>query len=262
MHPVLFRLPWVGWPVHTYGVMIAIGFVIGLGYVVRESRRVGLDPEKMLDVCFWLLVSGFAGARVLFILVNWREYLEMPLAILTFWKGGFVWYGGLITAFGVVVWLLKRKGLHTWRAADVLAPAVIFGLAFGRLGCTSAGCCFGSQVTGHPWWAIFMNGAWRIPSQPIMSLNAMAIFALLLILRRYKKWEGQLTWTLMVIYPITRFLVEYLRGDKERGYVIEGYLSTSQFIGIIFILFALAGYFYYRKRNMPLPETAPVPETT
>ncbi|MBN2361306.1 MAG: prolipoprotein diacylglyceryl transferase, partial [Deltaproteobacteria bacterium] len=74
MHPVLFRIPIVDWPLHTYGVLIAVGFIVGIGLGVREARRQGEYEDEVLDFAFWALVGGMIGARVYFILVNWKQY--------------------------------------------------------------------------------------------------------------------------------------------------------------------------------------------
>ena len=92
-----------------------------------------------------------------------------------------------------------------------------------------------------------------------MSINSLLIFILLLILRKYKAWEGQLTWTLMIVYSIFRFGIEMLRGDIERGFVSEGSLSTSQFIGIIYLSFSIAGYIFFRKRYLDRVKNADLP---
>lgn len=145
------------WPLHTYGVLIAMGFVVGISLGVREARRTHFDEEAVLDMGFWSLVSGMVGARVYFILVNWKEYfvdhpwvpvsmggktINVP-AVLAVWQGGLVFYGGALGAVLTFFWFCRKRGLPYGRFADILIPSLPVGHALGRLGCFAAGCCWG-----------------------------------------------------------------------------------------------------------------------
>ncbi|MBU0551679.1 prolipoprotein diacylglyceryl transferase, partial [Myxococcota bacterium] len=168
MRPVLFWL--FGYPIHTYPVMIATGFIIGVWLAARYAERVGLNRDMILDLSWWLLVSGLVGSRVVFIMVNWDQYyyacvdvarynalypatpLDGPdcTRILRFWTGGLVFYGGVIGAILTMIWFLRRERVAVLPVADTIIPALAIGQFFGRLGCLSAGCCFG-KPTGAPW---------------------------------------------------------------------------------------------------------------
>jgi phosphatidylglycerol:prolipoprotein diacylglycerol transferase len=146
------------WPLHTYGVLIALGFIFGIGIGVREARRTGFDEEAVLDMGFWALLSGMVGARIYFILVNWKEYFvthpwvrveqlgfDIP-AVLAVWQGGLVFYGGAIGAVATFFWFATRRKLPVWRFADILIVSLPLGHALGRLGCFAAGCCWGDSA--------------------------------------------------------------------------------------------------------------------
>ncbi|MBI5495953.1 MAG: prolipoprotein diacylglyceryl transferase [Deltaproteobacteria bacterium] len=146
------------WPLHTYGVLIALAFIIGIGLGVREARRTGFDEEAVLDMGFWALLSGMVGARVYFIAVNWKEYFvtkpwvkvealpfEIP-AVLAVWQGGLVFYGGAIAAVATFFWFARKRGLPVGRFADILIPSLPLGHALGRMGCFAAGCCWGDAA--------------------------------------------------------------------------------------------------------------------
>jgi len=148
------------WPLHTYGVLIAVAFVAGIALAVREARRTGFDEEAVLDMGFWSLVSGMVGARIYFILVNWKEYfvdhpwvtvtlksstIKVP-AVLAVWQGGLVFYGGALGAVLTFFLFARKRGLPYGRFADILIPSLPVGHALGRLGCFAAGCCWGDSA--------------------------------------------------------------------------------------------------------------------
>ncbi|MFH1812459.1 MAG: prolipoprotein diacylglyceryl transferase [Pseudomonadota bacterium] len=176
MHPVLFRIPIVDWPLHTYGVLIALGFVMGIFVATREARRQGEYEDEALDFAFWALVGGLVGARVYFIAVNWHQYFVtnpwvtvewLPFripAILAVWQGGLVFYGGALG--GVIAFLIYayRHKLHLGKFADLAIVSLPLGHFFGRLGCFAAGCCWGEPafhldagkvIADMPWAASF-----------------------------------------------------------------------------------------------------------
>ena len=251
MHPTLFEIPISFFgrnlAVHTYGFFIAVGFVLGVWLAMREARKVGEDPEKLLDLSFWLLVAGLLGSRVVFIAVNWEEYLHDPLAIVRVWEGGLVWYGGFLGAVLAAYIYVRRYRLSFWRLADILIPSVPLGHAFGRLGCFSAGCCWGREcATDFALRVRFMHAdslAPRdVPLHPVQLYEAFGeamIFFALVLFRSRKRFDGQVMLMYMTLYPILRSVVEIFRGDKERGFIIPGALSTSQFISILVLAGAI-----------------------
>ncbi len=263
MHPVLFKIgPIV---IHTYGVMVALGFIMGMWYSAREAERLGLDVNKILDLAFWVLIGGLIGARLLFIITLWKDFMHYPLEMLKVWKGGLVWYGGVIGGGLTAYYYIKKHNLPFWPVIDIISTAAFIGLAFGRLGCTSAGCCHGKVIPwadpkNPPWWALVftddrslvplsMRGKPLYPTQPLSSLCAFCLFSFLLVWRRYKKFDGELFSLALIIYSVYRFLIEFLRGDKIRGFVIPGVLSTSQFIGIFTFLAGIYFYWYLWNKN-------------
>ncbi len=158
MHPVLFRLPFVDWPLHTYGVLIALGFVGGIFVAAREARRHGEYEEEVLDFAFWALVGGMIGARLYFILVNWKQYfITQPFvtvdllpfripAVLAVWQGGLVFWGGALG--GVLAFLIyaHKHRMHIGKFADLAIVSLPLGHFFGRLGCFAAVCCWGEPA--------------------------------------------------------------------------------------------------------------------
>lgn len=125
--------------IHTFGVMVALGFIVGMSYCKWEAIRIGEDANRILDLTFWIMISGILGARALFIATEWSLYAAHPIEILYIWKGGLVWYGGFIAAFLTALYYMRRRGMPIWPTSDLVAPGVMLGLSFGRIGCLTAG---------------------------------------------------------------------------------------------------------------------------
>jgi phosphatidylglycerol---prolipoprotein diacylglyceryl transferase len=256
-----------GFSLHTYGVLIALGFLLGIILAAREARRVGLEPARVLDLCFWILVSGLCGARLLYIVTNLPDYaglcregvhegarsaLWKCSAVLHIWEGGLVFYGGFLGAMALVLWYVRRHQMGFLRTADLLAPSLAIGHFWGRIGCYAAGCCWG-RPCALGWGARFPRGSLVFddltarglmaagaartpplhPTQLYEAGGELAIFFLLLALRRRKRFHGQVLLGYLMLYPVLRSLVEVFRGDAARKFVIPGALSTSQFVSIL-----------------------------
>lgn len=286
MHPVLFRLPIIDVPLHSYGVLIVTGFLLAMYVAWKEARRVrpGFE-EEVLDFAFWALVGGMVGARVVFILVNWRDYAKNPLEIFVVWRGGLVFYGAAIGGFLAFVWFAKKRGYSLSMgllAADIIIVGVPLAHVFGRFGCIAAGCCWGGAhfhfddvgavISDIPLAARFPEqslayqslikssspeivAAMResgltmplFPSQLAEAFGEGLIFLTLLVVRSRKWFHGQVILTYGLLYPILRFTLEFFRGDAERGLAV---LSTSQFISLVVAGASLYGIFVLRKRGM------------
>jgi phosphatidylglycerol:prolipoprotein diacylglycerol transferase len=137
MFPIFARLADI--TIHTYGVMLALGFLLAILVAMRQARRTGLDPNVVLDLGFYFLIAGLLGSRLFYVAGNWEEFRNHPVEIVMFWRGGLVYYGGLIFAFLVGVWYIKKNRLDFAGIADLLAPSIALGQSLGRLGCFSAG---------------------------------------------------------------------------------------------------------------------------
>lgn len=297
MHPVLFRVPLIDLPLHTYGVMIVSGFLLAMYVSFREARRLGQLEDEVLDVAFWALVGGLIGARVVFIIVNWEqyfveqfwdpEYTFLP-SIFVVWKGGLVFWGAALGGLSAFLLFCRRRGMDletTLRFADIIVLGLPLAHVFGRFGCVAAGCCWGDAmfmwgesgqaVSEIPFAARFPEGSLAyssllqssssdvvavmkdtghtvplFPSQLAESLGEGFIFLTLLLVRQRKWFHGQVVLTYFMLYPMLRIFLEVFRGDTERGYVIDGVLSTSQFISILVALAALTLIFVLRKRGV------------
>jgi phosphatidylglycerol---prolipoprotein diacylglyceryl transferase len=253
MHPILIRFG--PFTIHTYGFLIAIGFLIGLWLAVKQAQKENIPVNKILDLSFYLLLAAIVGSRLFFILINAEHYINHPIDVFKIWEGGLVFYGGVLLAVPVAVWYIKRYGLDIWSTADIFAPSIAIGHVFGRLGCLSAGCCFGKTAEALPWGIIFTDPECLAPTNVLLhptqlyeSAGELLIFLILIMLRTYKSFNGLLFMSYLILYAVLRFIVEFFRGDVGRGFIM-GNLSVSQGISILIFFTGVAGFFVLRQKN-------------
>jgi phosphatidylglycerol---prolipoprotein diacylglyceryl transferase len=234
---------------HTYGLLLAVAFLVALWVVAREARRTGLDPARITDLSIYVLLAGLVGARVLLVAVDWNRIDWNWRDLLNLLQSGGVFYGGLLGALPVAWWYVRRHRLPGWATADVLIPGVAIGQSIGRLGCLCAGCCYG-RPTDVPWAITFRNVTANReigtpldvpihPTQIYESLATLGIFFVLLAVARRKKFDGQVLLTYLALYAVARFVIEIYRGDAARGTVFSGLMSTSQLIAVVMFFAAL-----------------------
>ena len=247
MHPILFEIPKIefgNWmlgpiPIRLYGLMIGIGFLLGIYLSSRRAKKEGLDPDRILDMGVYLLLAAIVGSRLLYVLTTLPDFANNPLDVFAIWKGGLVFYGGVIAAVPVGIWYLKKHSLPVWKTADIIAPYAALAHAFGRLGCFFAGCCYGAPgsssvcITYNDPHSLAPLGVALYPTQLMESGGDLLIFGALILLRKYKKFDGQLFWFYLLFYSVLRFIIELFRGDAIRGVYFGGFISTSQIIAIL-----------------------------
>lgn len=303
MRPELFSVLGVAAP--SYFVLLLTGFFFATAIAVLWARRIGQDPDVLVDLSLAMLLSGVVGARlghVLFDghlmdyvhlctnppLVDWHvararclspEYrgtwdaaagLCHPghadcFAWARFWAGGLTYYGGFVGAAAVAVPLLRRDKFPFWKAADIAAAAVPAGLAFGRVGCLLAGCCFGAPAE-LPWSVRFPGASpasdaqakaallrsadlpslYVHPTQIYEALASLAVAAVcVFVVLPRKRYDGQVMVAFLVLYAAARFVVEIWRRDERGGF---GGLSFSQIAGIVLVLVAVVVHRSRRPR--------------
>jgi phosphatidylglycerol---prolipoprotein diacylglyceryl transferase len=314
-----------GLPIHAYGILLMLGFLSAVSLASKMAEREWLGEQGVRvkeliqdQLSLLALVGGVLGSRLLFVLVNWNEQGISGLFSLS---GGLVFYGGLLGAIALSVWFARRHRLDFMRLADLCIPTVSLGQCLGRLGCFSAGCCWGDPARAHFPFAVhfpgaqlaknifgqlggtsslayqsqaedkryvieatgqvvhqLVPGAVRIsdwarehghtlglhPTQLYESLGQLTLFVLLVVMRRYRRFHGQIIGMWLMLYAVLRSSVELFRGDLERG-TLHGLLqslgaqalatkispeawynvSTSQFISMC--MFALGASILYRR---------------
>ncbi len=268
MHPILIQF--FGFSIHSYGVMLAVGFMVGITLAAREAVRVGVDPEKVLNLTFWILVSSIVGSRLFHCAVFYPQYLKDPLRILKLWEGGLVFYGGVLAALLVGFLYCRFHKMNPWEIADLMMPPLMLGLMFGRIGCTLAGCCYGKPagpdfafaITFHNPLGLGIKGVPLYPTQPLSALNALVIFWILWLYRKRKRFHGEMVVICLILYSITRSLIEILR-DDPRGFLHAGplLLSESQVVSIFMLLFSGFILVWIRPAQALNPENPNVQRT-
>jgi phosphatidylglycerol:prolipoprotein diacylglycerol transferase len=258
MHPILFEFG--GFTIYAYGVLLAGAYLLGLQFALKRARTIGLNPQRVMDLGIWIIVSALVGAKLLLLVVDVRQFSMNPRELLGLARSGGVFYGGLIAGVGTGLWYIHRHALPLWTTTDVFAPGIALGHIVGRLGCLMAGCCFGRE-TSVPWAITFRDPVAAanvgtplgVPLHPtqLYEAGAEAIILILLVLfeRRGRGFPGRTFWSYLLLYGISRFCIEFYRGDS-RGVVFEA-LSTSQFVSVLLVPLAVVMLFLLGRRVGP-----------
>lgn len=220
--------------IYGYGLMIAIGVLAAYFSATYRAKKYDLDPDKVFYVTVWAVIGGFGGAKLLYLITQLPAILQDP-SLLKDVQDGFVVYGGIIGGI-FAGWLYCRiKKLKFLAYFDLMMPSIALAQGFGRIGCFLAGCCYGKETSG-PLAVTFTSSDFApnniplIPTQIYSSILDFVHFLLLLYVAKHKKADGQVAACYLIFYSIGRFIIEFFRGDIERGSV--GSFSTSQFISI------------------------------
>lgn len=256
MFPKLFDLGPL--TVYSYGVLLAAAYLGGLQFALVRAKRRGLDPARIMDLGIYIIVSALVGAKLLLVIVDFEHFTQNPRDILSLVRSGGVFYGGLLLAVLVGLWYVRKHRLPTWEVGDIIAPGIAFGHVVGRLGCFLAGCCYG-RPTDVPWAVVFTNplaaenvgtplGVHLHPTQLYEAGAELVILVLLLAFEgKGRPFPGRTFWGYMLVYGISRFIIEMFRGDP-RGMVFAN-VSTSQFISLLIVPVAVVMLYHLSRRT-------------
>ncbi len=240
MHNELFSIGPI--TIYGYGLMIAIGIVAAYLMTEHLAKKASLDPEPVFNILIVGVGSGIVGAKLMYYITIFDEILKNPKLLLNITEG-FVVYGGIIAGILGALLYCRIKKLPFLNYLDAAAPSIALAQGFGRIGCLLAGCCYGMEMEG-PFSITFPAGAYApsgvalFPSQIVSSAFDFLHFGVLYLLYKNNKKPGKIGACYLVFYSIGRFIIEFFRGDLERGNV--GVLSTSQFISIFVAIAGLA----------------------
>ena len=263
MYPILVKIGPI--TIHTYGFMMALGVALALWFIYVQAKNQELPASKLIDVAFYTIIVALLGAKLILFFGDLSYYLEDPKKLFSLARSGGVFQGGLVFGFFFALWLLRRNKIPAWKTADIIAPALALGHSLGRLGCFSAGCCYGTECE-VPWGVTFQNEyahnltgiPLHTPLHPTQLYEAFlnfSSFVILFIILKKKRFDGQVISFYIINYAIIRYFVEFFRGDHEaRVYFIQNaspYTSVS-YPQLFSILGLIAGFillFIFKKKQ-------------
>jgi phosphatidylglycerol:prolipoprotein diacylglycerol transferase len=254
MHPILFKIG--SFTVYTYGFCIALGAVLGVAYMTRQgNKQFGTTLDQSNTLFLLLVISGVLGGKLFLVLEDPGFYSLNPRGLLS--PNGFVFYGSLLTCIPVMLWFFKRHNIPLWPMLDVMAIVTLILHLCGRIGCFMAGCCYG-KVTTSTLGVVFTDPGCQAqplhtPLHPTQLYEAGwlgIILIALVILKRRRQFEGQLFLLYLIAYAGGRSVIEIFRGDLDRGFIFQQYLSNAQLIsaGVM----GAASYYYVKLRKAKL----------
>lgn len=267
MHPIIidlgvFDLPLLG-ETHlflpTYGLLFAISVLLAWRWYAKRTASLGLSSETLFNQTFYALIAGVLGAKLLLIVVDWRFYIDHPGQILGTLRSAGVLVGGVVAGATAFFIYGKRHGLPLWKLVDAIVAPVALAQAVGRLGCLSAGCCWGSKASSEGLAVVFTNPVaaqqtgvpLNVPLVPTQLLQFGNDLLLALILtfawRKQLRPDGTVWWLYVLLYSLGRGTIEFWRGDRHRGLYFGDLLSTSQLFAGVGIVVAL--FFLIRNRR-------------
>jgi phosphatidylglycerol:prolipoprotein diacylglycerol transferase len=262
MHPVIFQFGSFKLP--AYGLLVACGYLAGILYLFRKAGPAGFSKDDLSDLVFYTVLSGMLGAKLFYAVTYWDalgpDLLSRALFLLRSFQYGFVFYGGLLAGGTAFFLTARRKKLDALKAADLAAPALALGHAFGRVGCFLAGCCHGGAA-GGPLAVTFTNPASEVsplclgvPLHPVQLYEAAGNLLIFLVVNAMlsRRLAARLRPGLPVLayaalYALLRFFLEFLRGD-DRGAARLG-LSPAQLISAAVFFGALAAAAVLKVKN-------------
>ncbi len=243
MHSVAFEIGGVA--IYWYGILTAAGFFVAFWTASRRASREGLSSAAIADLAPWLIGGAIVGARLLYVISYWREeFAGKPISeIFMLRRSGLVFYGGLIGASLATIFYARFKRLPLWKIADVIAPSIALGHAFGRIGCLMTGCCYG-RPTQWPWAIHFPADHWTRgvgvhPTQIYESALNFGLFLGLTALYRRKRFDGQIFAAYLIAYAVLRVVVELFRGDYPIRY-LGGIATPAQLVSAAILAAGMA----------------------
>jgi phosphatidylglycerol:prolipoprotein diacylglycerol transferase len=263
MRRILLVVPGVDLRIHSFGFMMLLACAGAFLLALKRARREGIDPNVIHGLVPWLFLGGLIGARGMFLAMH-PSAIQGIGDLLRVWQGGIIFYGCILGGLigSCIYW--SRTRFPFLATADAVAPSLALGIALGRVGCFLNGCCFGAPcdlpwavrfpAESLPWLQHVQTGliasdsAYSAPVHPKQLYAALYGLGLLVLLVMYfpkRKRDGEVMALLMVTYPITRFLLEFHRGDLDGLY---GGLTISQYISIGLFAAGVCAWFWLARR--------------
>ncbi|MGH9536020.1 MAG: prolipoprotein diacylglyceryl transferase [Terriglobales bacterium] len=260
MFPVLFS-HW-GFTLHTYGLLVAIGYLTGIFVATRAARRLGLNPDAIFNLAVYLAIGAIIGAKLFLVLQDWRFYLHDPRALvsLDFLESGGIFYGGLIVALLVLVWYVRRQRLNWLAVGDAVVPGLALGHAIGRGGCYSAGCCWG-KASAIPWFSTIFTKPYAhatvgvpldvrlYPTELMGVVAGVVIFLWLWRMVGRRRYLGEITACYLFAYGVWRYAIDFLRYYSPQAQLFGGLMTDAQLTSLCMIVIAIGIWVHQRRQE-------------
>lgn len=242
MHPIICQIGSL--TIYSYGAMMAVAAIVCSLLLQHDAKKNHLNPDFAIDLILWVVISGVAGSRLFFVLLNLSYFSKHPLEILFLHQGGLAWQGGLIFATAAGVGFIYYKKMPLLRTLDFVIPYAALGQAIGRLGCFLNGCCQGREWVHGIYFPIY--DARLYPTQLYSAANLLIIFFILKIFQSRNTVEGRVFVWYFILASLERFCVQFLRADYDPFFLG---LGIFQIINVIMIALAIYGDIYLSRRS-------------
>jgi phosphatidylglycerol---prolipoprotein diacylglyceryl transferase len=268
VYPDVFQ--WGFIHIRSYGLMLAVAFLVGTWLGLKEARRRGLDEDHLVTVILVTLVASVLGARALYVTEHVDDFRREWSGVLAVWQGGLTLYGGIIAGTVAGLWAARRLRMPMWAVADALAPSVALGTMFGRIGCFLNGCCYG-RPTHLPWGIVFPPESFAglefgstpvHPAQLYFSAAGLVMFVALWRMRTRVVAPGVLFWSFIVMFTLTRSVLDFTRAYESAAVIVKVGrvdLTESQFTSFAMAMFGLLMIVRLRRSAEATAAPAPAP---
>lgn len=233
MYPILFEIGTI--KIYAWGTLVALAFVVALFLTYRDAKRTEIEPSKVLDFGFWLLIAGLIGARIVYLLFEIPTFLKNPIQSLFLQQGGLSIHGAVIGGVIAGVIFARRQKISFASLADLVAPPLVLAQAIGRWGCFLGAQCYG-KIANVPWAVKFVGiDGLRHPTQLYESVFDIIIFAFLWKWRTKKRFKGEIFLLYLILYSIGRSIVETFRDNPA----VFGSITAAQLASLPIAVIAL-----------------------
>lgn len=258
INPIAFEIG--PFQIRWYGIIIASAIYLAVLLADKEALRKGFRKEFIVDLVFWAIPIAFIGARLYYVLFEWRSYVNHPIDVLKIWEGGIAIYGGLIAGTAATYWFCQKEGVSFLLLLDILAPIVLLAQAIGRWGNFTNQEAHGGAVTRQFLENLHLpsiiidqmniNGVYYQPTFLYESLWSVIGVLILLALRRNKQiLVGEIAASYLIWYGCGRFVIEGMRTDSLW---LFGFIRISQLVSLILVIGAIV-FMIMRRRNHSIP---------
>lgn len=250
MHPILFKIGFL--TIYSYGTMLAAAFLVVIFLISVKAEQKGISSDIVFSLGFRIIIWSVIGARLLYVLLNLREFSN-PIEILFLNKGGLIFYGGLLGGIASAIVYLKKQNTRILDFFDLACPYLALGQAIARIGCFLNGCCYGkpAKVAGVIFSPDSIAGArfCNVPLHPVQVYDALCNLIIFIVLLKYGQKNnktGILFFSYLLLYSAERFVFEFIRADSEP---ILLNLTFFQFMSVAIALFSLICIAIIKRHN-------------